>query len=323
MIRASTSFATVAGVVSLALHLSGIAVMWRADPVQIQGGAPSAVTQLGNSFRNLAEGVQNPVETTEVRETEYVASLTSPVQQDTPLESTEPERVLTSAPPVQQTATLTPAPPAMTAPVVANDALEAVTAIQTSQAITLEQVSAQPVTPLASVQQNALEALPNHETNTAVQVSRRPQLRSRVVEAAQAEKPPAPRTASKPQPKQGQQQPQETAGSADGQENATQAQTSNANRPPTQVGNAAASNYPGRVVRKIQRVRRPRMRGLRGTAHLAFSIAPSGALASLRISHSSGNAQLDAAALQILRAAAPFPKPPQGARTAFTYRISY
>ena len=378
MIRASTSFAVVACTVSVALHLSGIAVMWREDSPQFQGAAPSAVTRLGNSFRDVVDGVQNPVETEETREAEQVTDLTTPIDQDAPLEQVTPENVLEPTPPqtvktkptqpspsetpqqVTQAAAIAPvspaqetaqgAPPAMTAPVVAKNAVASLATLQTSNAIALE--PAQPLTSLEvvqpapvqtqpalldpaetpdatisdPVQPQVLKAAPSDESETAVQVSKRPKLRSRTVETAQAQpvKPkPKQRATPKSQPEQGEQKPRQNAGRLDGQESGTHAQTSTSNRRATQVGNATVSNYPGKVVRKIERARRPRVRGVRGVTYLAFSIAPNGALASLRVSRSSGNAQLDAAALQIIRAAAPFPKPPRGAKTAFGYQIEY
>lgn len=84
----------------------------------------------------------------------------------------------------------------------------------------------------------------------------------------------------------------------------------------TEAGNAAASNYPGAVMRKINRTRKPRV-GVEGTAIVGFEIAADGQLASVRILRSSGEGAVDAAALDHLRRAAPFAAPPSGAQRRF------
>lgn len=80
-------------------------------------------------------------------------------------------------------------------------------------------------------------------------------------------------------------------------------------------GNAAASNYGGLVVRRI--VRNKRTINIKGTGKVSFSIRPDGSLAGLRISRSSGSGKLDSFFLKTVRRAAPFPPPPPGAKTNF------
>lgn len=111
-----------------------------------------------------------------------------------------------------------------------------------------------------------------------------------------------------------------TAGSATGSQTATSTRQSTNTGQSTASGNAAVSNYPGLVMREISRVRKPRV-GSRGTATIRFSISASGGLASVVVARSSGNARLDRAALQVIQKAAPFPKPPQGARRNFSIQI--
>lgn len=69
--------------------------------------------------------------------------------------------------------------------------------------------------------------------------------------------------------------------------------------------------YAGLVNARIAR-RRPSGRGRRGTVSVSFAIGSGGALRFARIVRSSGNKSLDAAALNAVRRAAPFPKPPVG-----------
>ncbi len=87
-----------------------------------------------------------------------------------------------------------------------------------------------------------------------------------------------------------------------------------------ETGNADASNYPGEVMRKLARVRRPSI-SVRGVAVVAFHVADNGDLAGLTIARSSGSPRLDQAALAIVQGAAPFPPPPQGAQRSFSIDI--
>ncbi len=85
-------------------------------------------------------------------------------------------------------------------------------------------------------------------------------------------------------------------------------------------GNAEASNYAGKVKRKILRARRKSV-NIRGTVLVTFRIADSGALVSANIARSSGSKRLDQIALSQVRAAAPFPIPPAGARREYNIKI--
>ena len=88
----------------------------------------------------------------------------------------------------------------------------------------------------------------------------------------------------------------------------------------SQSGNAAASNYPGHVMRRIARVPKPRVNN-RGTAMISFSVSSNGGLAEATVARSSGSARLDQAALRVVLQAAPFPRPPEGAQRRFSIRI--
>ncbi len=109
-------------------------------------------------------------------------------------------------------------------------------------------------------------------------------------------------------------------GSTDGQTAASQTETSDRSAASAQAGNAAASSYPGEVMRAISRQRRPSVNS-RGSATISFQIASNGGLAGLGVARSSGSQALDAAAVELVRRAAPFPPPPAGARRSFTIGI--
>jgi len=96
-------------------------------------------------------------------------------------------------------------------------------------------------------------------------------------------------------------------------------QSANVNR---NQGNAAVSNYPGRVYAKISRTRR-KSAGGSGTARVSFKINTGGGLSSVRLARSSGNARVDAAAIAHIKRAAPFPKPPAGAKRSFVIPVEF
>lgn len=110
------------------------------------------------------------------------------------------------------------------------------------------------------------------------------------------------------------------AGAATGHEKAAARQQGRADTAATRSGNAAASNYPGQVMKRISGVPRPRVAS-RGTAVVSFTIAPGGGLGAVNLAQSSGSGELDRAALRVIRRAAPFPAPPPGARRTYSIRI--
>ncbi|RVO09368.1 energy transducer TonB, partial [Sinorhizobium meliloti] len=104
-------------------------------------------------------------------------------------------------------------------------------------------------------------------------------------------------------------------GKADGAETATAAAATGESRGASrEIGNAAVSNYPGKVRRKLTRaIRYPaeaRRQGLRGVAHVSFTVTSGGGVARVGITKSAGSPVLDQAALETVRRAAPFPAIP-------------
>ncbi len=75
---------------------------------------------------------------------------------------------------------------------------------------------------------------------------------------------------------------------------------------------AAAANWQKSLVARLARLQQypPQARGVQGVVSLAFSIDRHGNLVSSRIVKSSGSALLDAAALDLIKRAAPLPPPP-------------
>ncbi|MBT55940.1 MAG: energy transducer TonB [Mameliella sp.] len=158
--------------------------------------------------------------------------------------------------------------------------------------------------------------------SAAVTRSLRPKQRSTEFEKAHK---PAPKPKPVKQAKTPTKQPQggaphnARAGSTTGKAAATARQSGSGGRT-KEAGNAAASNYPGLVMRRLSRAGKPNI-SARGTAVVTFSISSGGGLASVSLAQSSGSSALDRAAVRLVRGAGPFPKPPQGARRSFSVRI--
>lgn len=111
-------------------------------------------------------------------------------------------------------------------------------------------------------------------------------------------------------------------GQADGTDNAARA-----SRKPgsgRDMGNAAVSNYPGKVATKLRRALRypakARRERLRGEVHVAFTVAGGGGVSGIRVVRSSGSDVLDGAALDAVRRAAPFPPIPDG-RPSWSFTV--
>lgn len=90
------------------------------------------------------------------------------------------------------------------------------------------------------------------------------------------------------------------------------------------AGNAAASNYPGKVAAKLRRAVRGVSRGRRSGSDVlvSFTVNAGGGLGSVRIARSSGSPELDQAALAIVRRAAPFPPiPAEAGRRSWAFTL--
>ena len=83
---------------------------------------------------------------------------------------------------------------------------------------------------------------------------------------------------------------------------------------PSASVSAAAASWQQSLVARLSRLQRypPLARGVQGVVSLAFSIDRHGNVVSSRIVKSSGSAVLDAAALDLIKRAAPLPPPPAG-----------
>ncbi|QRM56468.1 energy transducer TonB [Sinorhizobium sp. BG8] len=88
------------------------------------------------------------------------------------------------------------------------------------------------------------------------------------------------------------------------------------------AGNAAVSNYPGKVRNKINRAKRRVPGGDSGSVVVSFVVSSGGQAGNIRVSRSSGFASLDKAAIDAVRRAGPFPKIPEDAgRASWSFNV--
>jgi len=274
-------------------------MIWTEPSVEMEGGSPVAESSLGSSFADLAQGVQQPVKP--------VTEVSAPVAQ-TARRPVAVEAV--SAQPPAQTAVATPSTEA-TAITEASSVKTATKPLAVDaapqQSLPTARTEAQPVSP-----ETAVSALPE---TLAPPVSVRPQKR--------AERPDPPKVTPAPQlaKPRGNADRNARAGTQSGNAaKASQPRQASKERTQKAQGNAAASNYPGQVMRRISRVPRPRT-SARGEAVITFTIAANGSFASAGVAGSSGSLSLDQAALAVVRKAQPFSPPPTGARRSYSIKI--
>lgn len=114
-------------------------------------------------------------------------------------------------------------------------------------------------------------------------------------------------------------------GRAEGAENGRRAMASSGAAASSE-GNAAVSNYPGKIVRKLRRaLRYPRGAGsrrLHGVAEVRFVVSAGGGVGGIHLVASSGSPVLDKAALEAVRRAAPFPPiPAEAGRSNWPFTV--
>jgi protein TonB len=91
---------------------------------------------------------------------------------------------------------------------------------------------------------------------------------------------------------------------------------------PAQRARGASSRTYRAAVRAAVGRHKPRGVG-RGRVTVTFSVGPMGALRGVSVARSSGNSQLDQAAVSAVRSAAPFPAPPSGAGQTYSLLIYF
>jgi protein TonB len=367
-------------VLALGLH-AAFALQNQTNPVE-QAGGNTALAAQGNSFANMAAGVETPQEAeaetpvavaTPVQDLAKTQALQPvqppkttvakpiPVQRPKPVEMVKPVtpiEAVAGGVPLVQAALEVPAEPQQTPSLLAQAEPETAVAAPPEVAAVAPSVEALEVVkpaveqaPAPSVTKDVVpvqEPIPTPEPAVAADpvATTQPGPVEAKVQPPEPQSPPvtqslrpperpAPPEPEKPRPAQTKPAPKPTQKSnpkprGNGEVNATRGvATSTRSQPGGQAqttggsakvqGNAAASNYAGLVMRRIQRAKR--RADVRGEALVRFSITAGGGVASLSLARSSGSGKLDGIALAQVRRAAPFPPPPPGARTSFTVRI--
>lgn len=278
--------------------------------IEMAGSAGAMESSIGNSFADMAQGSIAAKEVEEVTEPvtpEAIAEVEPPQMTEAPA----PEEVAT---PVQDP------PPEVQATEVPDTALPVLTPVPTDvPQVTLAE---KPPLPDPEVTPPTPAEIIEAQDERVVTKSLRPKPRSKEFEKRVTPK----KKVAEAKPKKPKAQPRGNAqqnsqtGSDAGKSTQKQRVASVGSAPTQEEGNAAASNYPGKVMKKISRVPKPRV-GTKGTSVVAFTISPGGALSAISLARSSGSPKLDQAALRVVRKAAPFPRPPAGARRSFSIKI--
>ena len=94
--------------------------------------------------------------------------------------------------------------------------------------------------------------------------------------------------------------------------------------PSTTEGQGEAASYQSIVFSALAKAKGiGGVMGLPGSAGVRFTVDATGRLVQAELVHRSGVATLDALAIDIVRRAAPFPVPPQGARRDFVANFNF
>ena len=313
---------------ALTLHLAGMAFALKPETTQIAASGAAVLTKQGNAFTDLATGVISGVTATnQAASTPPATSTTAAVPQAT--EPVQSNATNASAATAKVQAGATAVIPSTTAVTPSTTTARPVTTATAAISPT-QPIAPTPAKPIAQASPPAIAT----ETITAtaldpsvVLTSQRPSRRPEGLAPPPPPPPPQPTARSEPAPApRGNAQQNANAGSTSNnvpQATATTSGSNAQNAAPsaTAANSAAATNYPGQVMRRISRVRKPRTNA-RGAVTVLFSIAPNGSLAAVSVGQSSGNTQLDQMAVQVVQRAVPFPAPPSGAQTRFNVKIT-
>ncbi|WP_439527401.1 TonB family protein [Pannonibacter sp.] len=340
---------------SLTFHLgAGVIALTRDETPQLAGGGVQIGADIGTAFDTVIQsGDPSDTIVAATQPDTLIPETTDPESQPQPAETppvappvTEPvtEPVKPAEAPRPPVAAIEPAPqqpaaeltPPAAAPVILPEPLAADPTATLALAATVPSAPAaqQPAEPVSAV---AAAVAPAPLASVAPVEAVKP-----VPEPAQP-KPakPEPKKADAPKPKKATKAPAASAkakapappaqGGAGGQSNVT-ALAGGAGRIGTgdAEGNSDVTNYPGLISRALRRALyyppSAKRRRLTGETLVSFVVAKGGSASSIRVARSSGVPELDEAALETVRRAAPFPAIPSAARRdswTFTIPIAF
>ncbi len=317
--------AAAAGEIDPAVAEVTIVTMLDAKPVETVTAEPVS--------EQSAEPIE-PVEPVESTAETLTPVQATPVEPETPAPVAEPEPV---EPAPQETA----AAVAETAPdILATDTVQPVEdknpVAPSAQAVEPVEVASE------APAETAAEPVPEETFQTLAAVAPIPEPRPEVPRpekpAEKVEKKRAPEKKEPAKPREQKSAEKRAAGSggnakadarrgeADGQADGKTAARSKGGSRQSAAGNAAVSNYPGKVVSKLRRAQRypseAKRKKQQGEAWVAFTVSANGGVGGVRLMRSSGSPVIDKAAVETVRRAAPFPAIPKDAgRSSWPFAV--
>lgn len=309
--------AGLAGAASVFVHGLGLLVA-PAAPVSMPGGGLAQIAMIGDNFRDAATGMAHrapdraqtipmgPV-ADRIRAAAPLPLARAAVQSATPQSPTAPEQVARarSAPVVPEAIPVLPATP-VTAP-----RPETVVAAAPSPEM---MVASAPVPDRVTGRTAPVGQTPGADTPRPIPRAERPPIPAPA--APEPARTPPPAAMSSP----GNADANARAGQSAGEARGRSAQSREAGTGQNARPGQGAAQYPFLINRHLSQLRRPTT-GFEGTAMIVFTVGDTGALSAISVRHSSGNAEFDRLALNLVRNVTPFPAPPPGAQRTFNVLI--
>ncbi|TGQ69384.1 TonB family protein [Mesorhizobium sp. M00.F.Ca.ET.186.01.1.1] len=319
------------------------------EAVQIEGADQDGIMLLGNAPEDqsaagdVAEAAPESTKVTLVTMLDAKPVETLDAQPVTAMETTRPADIVgaqasaTTTDPLPEILTIDPLQPDEDDNSVPKPAIQSTTTVEASTAMSerTTPVETSETVPAEPEPQPAQEKLQQAKAGKAKPAKpKKPEPEKRPVRKAQKAEPPkkaekAPEKPGKAKPKAkagsgGQNEADARRGVADGQTEGGTASRSQGGK--SAVGNASASNYPGKVAARLRRASRGISSSARAKARndvqVSFTIDANGGVGGVRIARSSGSPELDEAALAIIRRAAPFPPiPADTGRSSWSFSL--
>ncbi|TPW29894.1 TonB family protein [Pararhizobium mangrovi] len=323
--------ATMAVAGSLVIHAAIVAAFISPpEPVRIAGGQPGELRVMDDALASIATATAEPVETTRPAERAPDEDAVVPDRRDeTVNEPADARAVEASTPDAQQAE-----PADRTARPVRSEAADVAVASDEPVNEALEP-SEQPLAPEAALPSSPVSNAAEREQAIQPEPEPGPHIDEVPLPVARPEYTP-PKRDPEPQRRAERKETSEPArttrksradsGRSSSSSASSRRSTTRSERRNTAAGNAAVSNYPGKIVSGLRRALRypssARSRRLRGEAHVRFTVLASGSVTNVRVVRSSGSSILDRAAAATVRRAAPFPDIPQAAgRSSWTFTV--
>jgi protein TonB len=313
---------------------TGMMVAGNADADQAMAGDVTQVTlvpmvnakpvEIVEAKAVMTDEAAQPVEQTaeQAPSTEVLEPVTDSIPARSEIERVQPE-------PTDPPVAITPAPEILAAASPQPDSDNVVQ--QASHAESVEPVQEAPTVPPQVTQPVAEQEIETPEIVDAIPEPR-PTHREKPAETPKPVQKLVKNAPAKPKPSKpkagsgGANQADSKRGVASGQIDGETAIASKGGARSSAAGNAAVSNYPGKVAAKLRRASRSLSRSDRArasnNAQVSFVVSAKGSVGAVRLVRSSGSPGLDETALAIIRRAAPFPPiPAEAGRSSWAFTL--